>query len=67
MQNFSILACLEIPEKFVVVVVVGGGAGGVKIVSRPSLEFSFSQAEQFNQVDNLFTLINTSNLIICSS
>ena len=25
---------------------MGGGAGGVKIVSRPSLEFSFSQAEQ---------------------
>ena len=48
MQNFSILAFLEIPEKFVVVVVAGGGAGGVKIVSRPSLEFSFSQAEQFS-------------------
>ena len=44
MQNFSILPCLEIPEKFVVV--VGGGTGGVKIVFRPSLEFSFSQAEQ---------------------
>ena len=46
MQNFSILVCLEIPEKFVVVVVVGGGTGGVKIVFRPSLKFSFSQAEQ---------------------
>ena len=30
-----------------VVVVVGGGAGGVKILSRPSLGFSFSQAEQY--------------------
>ena len=53
MQNFSILACLEIPEKFVVVVVVGGGAGGVKILPRPSLGFSFSQAEQ-----NSFGLIH---------
>ena len=43
-QNFSVLACLEIPEKFVVV--VGGGAGAVKILSRTSLGFSFNQAEQ---------------------
>ena len=29
MQNFSFLACLEIAEKFVVVVVVVGWCGGV--------------------------------------
>ena len=46
MQNFSVLACLEIPEKFVVGEVVGGGTGGVKILSRPSLGFSFIQGEQ---------------------
>ena len=50
-QNFSFLACLEIAEKFVVGwggVVVGWcwGGGGVGWWSRPSLGFSFSQAEQ---------------------
>ena len=39
MHGDSFLACLEVAEKFVVVVVVGGW-------SRPRLEFSFSQAEQ---------------------
>ena len=39
MQNFSFLVCLEVAEKFVVVVVVVGWL-------RPSLGFSFSQAEQ---------------------
>ena len=66
-QNFSILACLEIPEKFVVVVVVGGGAGGVKIVSRQSLEFSFSQVEQNLQgyCDNCCIIsCNTCNILI---
>ena len=47
MQNFSFLARLEVAEKFVVV-----GWGGVVVVvgwwSRPSLGFSFSQAEQFS-------------------
>ena len=52
-QNFSFLARLEVAEKFV----VGWGWGGVVVVgwggekvgwwwSRPSLGFSFSQAEQ---------------------
>ena len=42
-QNFSFLAYLEVAEKFVVVV----GWGGVVVGwSRPSLGFSFSQAEQ---------------------
>ena len=45
-QNFSFLACLEVVEKFVVVV----GWGGVVVGwSRPSLGFSFSQAEQFKK------------------
>ena len=42
MPNFSFLACLEVAEKFVVV--VGW--------SRPSLGFSFSQAEQLWNNDN---------------
>ena len=44
-QNFSFLACLEVPEKFVVVVVVVGGW----VVCKPILVFSLSlsQAEQF--------------------
>ena len=55
-QNFSFLARLEVAEKFVVgwgggwvcvvVVVVGGGGGVVVGWTRPSLGFSFSQAEQ---------------------
>ena len=40
-QNFSFLARLEVAEKFVV-----GWWGGVGWWSRPSLGFSFSQAEQ---------------------
>ena len=42
-QNFSFLARLEVAEKFVV---VGWGGGVVGWLSRPSLGFSFSQAEQ---------------------
>ena len=42
-QNFSFLARLEVAEKFVV---VGWGGGGGVGWSRPSLGFSFSQAEQ---------------------
>ena len=41
MQNFSFLACLEVAEKFVVVVVVVVGGW-----LRPVLGFSLSQAEQ---------------------
>ena len=40
-QNFSFLARLEVAEKFMV-----GGGGVVGWWSRPSLGFSFSQAEQ---------------------
>ena len=48
-QNFSFLARLEVAEKFVVVVVVVVGWGGVGWWwSRPSLGFSFSQAEQLH-------------------
>ena len=42
-QNFSFLARLEVAEKFVVVVVVVGWWWWL----RPSLGFSFSQAEQY--------------------
>ena len=45
-QNFSFLARLEVAEKFV----VGWWWGGVGWWSRPSLGFSFSQAEQ-NSID----------------
>ena len=44
-QNFSFLARLEVAEKFVVGWWWGGG--GVGWWSRPSLGFSFSQAEQY--------------------
>ena len=45
--NFSLLACLEVAGKFVVVGWGGGGGGGgVGWWSRPGLGFSFSQAEQ---------------------
>ena len=49
MQNFSFLACLEVAEKFVVVVV---GWGGVVGWSRLSSGFSFSQAEQYRMVES---------------
>ena len=42
-QNFSFLALLEVAEKFVV-----GWGGVVGWWSRPSLGFSFSQAEQYS-------------------
>ena len=45
MKNFCFLACLEVAEKFVVVV-VGWGAVVGWWWSRPSKGFSFSQAEQ---------------------
>ena len=44
-QNFSFLPRLEVAEKFGVGW-GGGGGGGVGWWSRPSLGFSFSQAEQ---------------------
>ena len=53
-QNFSFLARLEVAEKFVV-----GWGGGVVVVgwwSRPSLGFSFSQAEQNIKNDVNFIL-----------
>ena len=49
MSNFTLLGCLELAKKFVVVVVVGGwvvGGGWVVVVLRPILVFSLGQAEQ---------------------
>ena len=42
MQNFSFLTCLEVAEKFVVVMVAGWGGGG----GGPDQFLGFSQAEQ---------------------
>ena len=50
-QNFSFLARLEVAEKFVVVMLHrlcgGGDVAQAMWWSRPSLGFSFSQAEQY--------------------
>ena len=56
MQNFSVLACLEVPEKFVV----------VGWWSRPGLGFSFSQAEQYR--DSIESLPDPCDcIVVCCS
>ena len=52
LQNFIFLARLEVAEKFVV-----GWGGGVGWWSRPSLAFSFSQAEQLTWMQFLTKLL----------